>query len=262
VSRGFTLLLLALAGCPQRAAGPFPVDHQGRAVAVADAAELLRRVLVANDGYGTLETVHSVTIEIVLGKERSEKRSFRGLLAIQRPGSFRLQILGPVGAKLLDLLYLSGRVKVISTSPVLARSSKLPELAGSIAHDIAAIYRLDPQPEVERRSLEESIALASGRAPLYELKEYRRGNLVRQLTLFAASLAVSRCELSDGEGGLRTITYGDYQRHDAGSAGSPHPLLVPRSIHLAREGRVFYWLSIRVESLILDTDLDKRLFAE
>jgi hypothetical protein len=227
---------------------------------VGDGAELLRRVIAANDGYGTLETVHAVTIEIALGKERSEKRSFRGLLAIQRPGSFRLQILGPVGTRLLDLLYLAGKVKVVETAPMLARSSKLPELAESIARDIAAIFRLDPQPEVDRRGIEESVALASGRAPLYELKEHRQGELVRQLTIFAATLAVSRAEVADGAGGLRTITYGDYQQHGVRKAGAPGSLLVPRSIHLSREGGVFYWLSIRVESLILDTELDKRLF--
>jgi hypothetical protein len=252
--------LLLCAGCPRGPVGPTPVSHLGRAIPVADGAELLRRVIAVNDGYGTLETVHSVTIEIALGKDRSEKRSFRGLLAIRRPGHFRLQILGPVGSKLLDLLYLAGQVKVVATAPMLERSSKLPVLAESIARDIAAIYRLDPQPEVDRRAIEESVALASGRAPLYELKEYRKGQLVRQLTIFAASLAVSRCELADGAGGLRTITYGDYERHRARKGDLPHALLVPRSLHLAREGRDFYWLSIRVESLILDTDLDKRLF--
>ncbi len=253
--------LLSLAGCPRGPGAPTPVAHLGRAIPVADATDLLRRVIAANDGYGTLETVHQVSIEIALGRERSEKRSFRGLLAIRRPGSFRLQILGPVGARLLDLLYLPpGRVRVMATAPMLARSSKLPELAESIARDIAAIFRLDPQPEADRRSLEESVALASGRAPLYELKEHHRGTLVRQLTIFAATLAVSRCELADGAGGLRTITYGDYERHPRpGEAGA---LLVPRSIHLAREGGSFYWLAIRVESLILDTDLDKRLFVE
>jgi hypothetical protein len=258
-------LVLALAGCPRGPGAPAPVAHLGRAVPVADASDLLRRVTAANDGYGTMETVHQVAIEIALGKERSEKRSFRGLLAIRRPGSFRLQILGPVGARLLDLLYLPpGRVKVMATAPMLAQSSKLPELAESIARDLAAIYRLDPQPESDRRVVEESIALASGRAPLYELKEYRGATLLRQLTVFAATLAVSRCELADGAGGMRTITYGDYERHERKARrGEPAgALLVPRSIHLAREGDSFYWLAIRVESLILDTALDKRLFVE
>jgi hypothetical protein len=37
-------------------------------------------------------------------------------------------------------------------------------------------------------------------------------------------------------------------------------VLVPGSIHLAKEGMVFYWLSIQVESVTLDEDLDNKLF--
>ena len=134
----------------------------------------------------------------------------------------------------------------------LQRSSRIGELAGDIAGDIAAIFRLDPQPHPTRRVLEETVAIASGSAPLYELREYGDADLLRQTTVFAASLAISRCEVGDGRGGLRTITYGEYQRHGK--------LLVPRQIHLSREGQVFYWLAIEVESASVDVKLDDRLF--
>jgi hypothetical protein len=228
------------------------VDHGGRAASVPDARVLLDRVLAANDGYGTLETVHRVALEIMLGRHRSEKRLFRGALAIRRPGCFRLTILGPMGVKMCDLLYAEGRTKVAYLAPELSRASRFPEIIDSIAADIAAIYRLDPQPSVTSRHMEETVTLASQRAPLYELKELRERELVRQMTIFAATMAVARSEVSDGQGGLRTITYGDYE--------TDGKVLVPRSIHVSKEGKIFYWLSIEVESVALDQKLDEHIF--
>jgi hypothetical protein len=219
---------------------------------VSSADELARQVREVNDGYGTLETVHQVTVEVALGHGRSEKRSFRAMLAVRRPGHFRVILLGPMGLRLMDLLYEAGRGRVLHVAAELQRGSRLAELADDIARDIAAIFRLDPQPHPTRRTLEESVAFASGRSPLYELREYRDDRLLRQCTIFAATLAISRCEVSDGEGGVRTITYGQYERFGE--------VLVPRQIHLAREGRAFYWLSIRVESATIDARLDDRLF--
>jgi hypothetical protein len=100
--------------------------------------------------------------------------------------------------------------------------------------------------------MEETVTIASGHAPLYELREYQGAELVRQTTIFAATLAISRSEISDGHGGLRTITFGDYERHGT--------VLLPRQIHLSREGRVSYWLAIQVESVTVDPQLDRRLF--
>ncbi len=246
------LALLVGAACPPPPRPSVALDHLGRAIPVADADTLLRRVLETNDGYGTLETVHRVTIEIALGEGRSEKRSFRALLAIRRPGHFRLHILGPMGIRLIDLLYERGRVRVVKVADELARSSRLPEILDSIAGDIATIYRLDPQPHPTSRKLEESVSLASRAAPLYELREYQGATQVRQLTIFAATLAISRVEEQGPGGEQRTVTYGDY-RGDG-------KLVIPWSIHLSREGKVFYWLSVQVESATVDQKLDDRLF--
>lgn len=244
--------LLTLAACPRPPEPVGPVSHLGSAVAVRDANDLLQRVLQANDGYGTLRTVHHVALELVLGGQRSEKRSFRGVLAVRRPGHFRLAILGPVGIKLVDLLYMAGKTRVIYVAPELQRSSRLPAVLDSIGADIAAVYRLDPQLFPSRRRLEESVSYASGQAPLFELKEYRRDELARQLTIFAATLAVARMEVVDERGDSRTITYGDYETHGK--------LLVPRSVHVAKEGSSFYWLAIQVDSVDVDVKLDDHLF--
>ena len=229
-----------------------PVDHRGQAIRLSNAAELMQRVLRANDGYGTLKTVHHAAIEIALGEDRSENRSFRAVLAIRRPGHFRLTILGPMGVKLIDLLYAAGQSKVLYLAFELRKTSRLPEILDSISADIAAIYRLDPQPVSGRCQMEESVALASGRAPLYELKEYSAGEISRQMTIFAATLAIARYEVVDRRGDIRTITYGDYETNGN--------LLIPRSIHLSKEGTTFYWLSIRVESVAIDQELDNNLF--
>jgi hypothetical protein len=251
-TRAAPLLCALLLGCPHAPMRLGKASHEGPAIRVADADELARRVQEVNDGYGTMETVHRVTIEIALGEGRSEKRSFKALLAIRRPGHFRVQLLGPMQIRLMDLLYEAGQVKVVQLADELRRSSRIGELVNDIAGDIAAIYRLDPQPHPTRRRLEETVSTASGRAPLYELRELRDDTLLRQMTVFAATLAVSRAEIPDGQGGSRTITYGEYEHFG--------PLVVPRQIHLSREGRVFYWLAIQVESATIDPKLDDRLF--
>ncbi len=250
---GCLLLAGLLVGCP--GGQPVPtttVKHEGRAIPFKDANTLLRRVSEVNDGYGTLKSVHKVTAEIALGGDRTEKRTFRGVIAVQRPGFFRLQILGPMGVKFADLLYGQGRAKVLDVATSLKKSSRLPQILDSIAGDLRAIYRLDPLPHTSRRTVEKTVALASGSAPLYALKELRGDEVVRQLDIFAASLAIARSEVVDIKGDVRTITYGDHRTNGK--------LVVPHKIHVAKEGRAFYWLSIEVESVVLDEALDPELF--
>jgi hypothetical protein len=247
------LLACLLAGCPGGQPAPTTtVKHEGRAVPFKDAEALLRRISEVNDGYGTLKSVHKVTAEIALGGDRTEKRSFRGVVAVQRPGFFRLQILGPMGVKFADLLYGQGRAQVLEVATSLRKSSRLPEILDSIAGDLRAIYRLDPLPHASRRTMEKTVALASGSAPLYALKETRGDEVVRQLDIFAASLAIARSVVVDVKGDVRTITYGDHRTNGK--------LVIPHKIHVSKEGRAFYWLSIEVESVVLDEQLDPALF--
>jgi len=244
------VLPIALAACP--ASAPIQqVNHEGKARKFASADQLLRETLEVNDGYGTLTTVHNVTVEIALGGQRSEKRSFRAAIAVRRPACFRLQILGPMGLKLADLLYTRGETRVLHVDRSLQRSSRLPTILESVARDIRAIYRLDPVPRVQRRQVEESVSLASGAAPLLDLKEYSGQDLVRQMDVFAATLAIARCQVVEGID-IRTMTYGAYETNGK--------LMIPRQIHVAKEGSVFYWLSIRVESVSIDEELDPEIF--
>lgn len=246
-------VLVLASGCPSPRVPSQAIQHSGPAVQVSSPQELLKKVQQVNDGYGTLKSVHKVALEIALGGDRSEKRTIRGALAIYRPGLFRLQILGPMGILLADLLYRSGKVKVVEVSDALKRSSRLPEILESIAGDLRAIYRLDPLPRYDNRKMEQTVSLASGATlPLYSLKEYRRGEIVRQLDIFASSLAIARTELVNEEGDVRTITYGDFR--------TDGKVVVPQRIHVAKEGKIFYWLSIEAESTTLDEDLDEDLF--
>jgi hypothetical protein len=248
---GAVLVALTLAGCPSPPPPIVSVEHLGRAKTFSSPKELLQQTLAKNDGYGTLTTIHKVTLEIAIQGDRSEKRAFRAALAIRRPGHFRLQILGPMGVKLVDLLYVRGEVKVLTVDRALQRSSRLPEILESVAGDIRAMYRLDPVPEIDRRRADESVTLATGRTPLYNLREYRRGELVRQMDIFAATLAIARSQVVRGVD-IRTITYGGYETNGK--------LMIPKRIHVAKEGSVFYWLSIQVESVTIDESLDEELF--
>jgi len=246
------LLLVCLAGCPAPPRPRYGVDHKGMAQRVTDPDDLLRRVRQINTGYAELKTVHEVTIVITPDENREEKRFVRGVLAVRRPDLFRLVLLGPGGIKLMDILYGAGRHKVLHLAPTLDRSSLLPTIIASLCQDIRAMYDLAPSPFVTRRAVEETVASASGNTPLYDLKEYRRGTIVRRMTIFASTLAISRVHEVDDRGDSRTITFGDYETDGR--------VLVPRSFHVARTGKLDYWLMIRVKEVTLDEGLDDRLF--
>jgi len=156
-----------------------------------------------------------------------------------------------MGVRLIDLLYARGKTRILHVDRALQRSSRLPGIIESVARDIRAIYRLDPLPKTERRVMEETVSFASGRAPLFELREYHGADLVRQMDIFAATLAIARSQVTEGLE-IRTVTFGDYE--------TDGKLMIPRRIHVAKEGQVFYWLSIQVESVSIDEELDEELF--
>ncbi len=250
---GATLGVIALGlSCGVPPAKITTVDHVGKALPQKNASALIKQVRLTNDAYRTLKAVHRVALEITIDHRRSEKRTFRGVLAIQRPDRFRLQILGPMGVKLIDLLYNGGKAQLIYLAKELSKSSRLPMIMDRVAEDIGVIYRLDPEFRADMLIMEESVSLASGRAPLYTVKELLGETVVRTMTIFAATLAIARAERHDDSDNSLTITYGDYERHDR--------VLVPRSIHLSREGTLSYWLSISVESVQLNQELDRKLF--
>ena len=217
-----------------------------------DPEGLLARVREANTGYTELKTVHEVTIVITPDEKREEKRFVRGVLAVRRPDLFRLMILGSGGFKLMDILYGGGQHKVLYLAPTLGRSSLLPTIIASLCQDIRAMYDLIPSPPVTRRVVDETVASASGRTPLFDIKEFHHEVIVRRLTIFASTLAISRIHEEDRRGNSRTITFGDYETDGR--------RLVPRSFHVARSGSLDYWLMIRVKEVTLDEKLDDALF--
>ena len=228
------------------------IDHNGLARQVKGPDELLGKVDKANYSYAQMKTVHAVTLVITPNEDREEKRFLRGVLAVRRPDLFRLVVLGPGGIKLMDILYGGGRHKVLHLAPGLGKSSLLPGIVASLCADIRAIYNLTPAPPSDRRVVEETVAVASRRAPLFDIKEYRGVDIVRRLTVFASTMAISRLHEEDRRGESRTITFGDYE--------SDGQRLIPMTIHVARSGSLDYWLLIRVKQISFDEELDDRLF--
>lgn len=252
-----TLCALIVAGgggsaCRRPAPPVTAVSHRGAAQRFDSARALLAAVARHNDDYRTLRAVHRVVLEIAAENGQREHHACRGVLAVQRPDRLRLVALGPAGLKLFDLLYLRGTARAVSTGPQLAGARLLPRILDSVAADLRAIYRLSPSARVDALRLDAGYS-PTNQAPLLEVAAYREGRLVEQLSVFAASLAVARTEEIDAAGDTRTVTFGDYERRGR------H--LVPRSILVAREGRLSYWLSITVEQLEVDPPLDPRLFA-
>lgn len=243
---------VAVAACTPPPGRTTPVLHSGAAARFDTAERLLAAVARHNDHYRTLRATHRVVLEIATEDGRREHHACTGVVAVQRPDRLRLVALGAVGMKLFDLLYVAGEARAVSIAPQLARGQLLPQILRSVAGDLRAIYRLAPPLPRDRLQLEASYS-ARGHAPLFEVTAYREGRQVQQLVVFAASLAVARAEEPLPGGETRTVTYGDYERRGE--------LLVPRSILVAREGAISYWLSIQVEQLEIDPPLDAQLFA-
>jgi len=244
---------VALLACAAKNVGPVgvPVQHLGPARPVDGPQGLLSAVAAANDGYRTLKQVHRVAIEFVLPNGRQEQRACRGVLAISRPSRFRLTAITGRGVKLFDILHVAGKSHALHLPPQ-DRHGRLPQVVASIAEDIRAIYRLHPVPATDTHRIEERVAASA--APLTDLRGYRGGQLVSEMTVFARSLAVARTELLGPGSQVRTITYGDYEHHGR--------LVVPRTIVVSNDGPLAYWLRIRVERTEIDPVLDPRLFEQ
>jgi hypothetical protein len=98
--------------------------------------------VVAGNTWGawrTLRSEHLVTVET-----GGERRILRGVIAVERPGRFRLRALGPGGVTLFDLLYRDGATDVIHSlrDP---RGETFARILASIASDLAAAYDLAPR---------------------------------------------------------------------------------------------------------------------
>ncbi|HEY7957843.1 MAG TPA: hypothetical protein VII38_21220 [Polyangia bacterium] len=102
----------------------------------------------------TLRAVHKVTVEVTLPNGKTDKRSLRGVIAIERPDRFRLRALGPGGITLFDLLSVGGKVEVLKAirDP---RSSQLGPIITALAGDLQAAFRLTPAPPGRKVAIED-----------------------------------------------------------------------------------------------------------
>jgi len=251
----FSLNILLSNSCEKnRSRNWAPLNHHGPAIASPNSTDMLARAFQFNDGYKTLTSVHRVEAEIAQSQSPTKKYGFKGIIAIQRPDRFRLRVLGPMDVKFLDLVYLQGKVQIIHFSEQIQKQSKLLDIFEGIADDIKAIYRLDPHPTILKTKIEDGVAFQENRTPIFYVTERGDGNFERQMTLYAATLAIFQQEERKQNGDILNITYRDYKTLD-----NRH---IPFLIQLTREGSVSYWLTIRVESVSIDQPIDDSLFFE
>ena len=83
---------------------------------------------------------HKVTVEA-----GGQKRTMRGLIAVQRPDRFRLRALGPAGLTLFDVISVGGEVQVVESIKD-PNASALGKILPSMAGDLQAAYDLEPRP--------------------------------------------------------------------------------------------------------------------
>ena len=121
--------LLLLAACPRPT--PYPTVP-------ADAAA------VSSPAWRTLTASHRVRVRVV-HDGRSDERTLRGAVAIERPARLRLRALGPAGLTLFDLVVRDGRPTVVAALRG-ADAGPLHDVALSLAADLACAYALAPSP--------------------------------------------------------------------------------------------------------------------
>jgi hypothetical protein len=96
--------------------------------------------LPASKGWQTMQAEHKVTIEAA-----GQKRTLRGIIAVQRPDRFRLRALGPAGITLFDIVDVGGNVRVVQSIKD-PNAGALAKILPSMAADLSAAYDLEPRP--------------------------------------------------------------------------------------------------------------------
>ncbi len=96
--------------------------------------------LPASTAWKTMRAEHKVTVEA-----GGQRRTIRGLIAVERPDRFRLRALGPAGLTLFDIVDVGGNVRVIEAIKD-PNASALGKILPSMAGDLSAAYDLEPRP--------------------------------------------------------------------------------------------------------------------
>ena len=103
--------------------------------------------LVEQPGWQRLSAEHRVVVSVSLPDGKTDTRTLRGLIAVERPDRFRLRALGPAGISLFDLLVKEGKPTVVSAirTPADGKAGQtLAEITTSLAADLACAYALAP----------------------------------------------------------------------------------------------------------------------
>lgn len=130
--------LATLAGCATSAHAP------GAVKPVHGSAP----VMPVTQSWRTMRAEHQVRIEVKTASgpdAKTETKTIRGLLAVQRPDRFRLRALGPAGITLFDVIVVNGEVNVVQSlrdpnDPTMGR------ILESLVRDLEATYDLLPRP--------------------------------------------------------------------------------------------------------------------
>lgn len=110
-------------------------------------------LLPASTAWHTMRAEHRVTVEA-----GGQKRTLRGLIAVERPDRFRLRALGPAGITLLDVVSVAGQVRVVEAIKD-PSASALGKILPSMAADLQAAYDLTPRPPERTVTREDGVTV-------------------------------------------------------------------------------------------------------
>ncbi len=112
----------------------------------------------------TMSVQHVAELTVVVEPGKVERRKMRALLAIERPGKFRMRALGPGGLTLFELV-MNGADATVKNAIRDPKGTVLDKVTQSLITDLVAIYRLEPFYESHSNDLagKEAIYQATGR---------------------------------------------------------------------------------------------------
>ena|GEM_PF-6754280 len=215
-----------------------PVYHSGETKRFKTGINLFAAMRSAQDNYRRKKETWRLAIERTLANGSTLRGSFKATLSVERPHALHLSIYTSMRIKLLEVLVVGKKrtIKFRNKKPELAQD--LMKLLDTLLDDIQAINRFDPQPKIDRRKIEETISLRAQSDPTFSLKEYSGDRLRRQWSAYAASLAITRLEDHHRDDDIRTIIFGDFEKHQG--------VIVPQKIVVTHEGALTQWTSIEV----------------
>lgn len=246
-------LLLPLWGCKTKPPRYpiLPVYHSGQTKRFKDGNDLHAALRLTQDNYRRKTETLRIAIERTLKNGSTLRSSFRAVLRVERPRSLHLTIYTSMRIKILDVLVVGNKQTVKFRTKKTELVAVVEKLMSSLVDDLKVINRFDPQPQVDRRTIEETISLRSQTDPTFSLFEYSGDRLRRQWSAYAASLAVTRLEDHYQGDNIRTVLFGGFENHQG--------VILPRKVMVTHEGALTQWTSIEVLKARIDGPPDSAL---